>query len=131
MFGKPTRRAHLVALELAGVTLKPGELGLHKCNVKACVRVHELHVYPGTHSQNCLDRKEAGFKPVVPHVPGSLNGEAKLTEEQVILIRKIYEDGRSGRARRPLVTTIELAYKFGISASQVKRIINRQSWKHI
>lgn len=131
MFGKPTKRAHHVAIHLAGAIINPGEEGLHKCNVKRCVRYHPEHVYVGTPKQNAQDRKDSGFKSIVPWVPGTDNGASKLTEEQVLEIRRLYSLGRVGRARKGSMTTYMIADMFNVSSTQVKRIVNRQTWKHI
>jgi hypothetical protein len=131
MFGRPTRRAHVVALELAGVILQPGQQGLHKCNITRCVRVHPEHVYPGTHADNMQDRKATGFKPRVPWVPGESNGASKLTKKQVHEILHRYQEGKIGRVRRSSVTLQMLADEYEVSYTQVKRIIHRQAWRHL
>lgn len=136
MFGKPTRRAHLVAIELAGIAVLPGMLGLHKCNNTRCVRYHPDHVYVGTHSDNASDRWKAGvpdnFRESVSLVTrGEDNGAHKLTEEQVIEIRNLYENGRTGRARSSSMSMQKLANRFGMSYTQVKRIIHKQAWRHV
>jgi DNA-binding MarR family transcriptional regulator len=48
---------------------------------------------------------------------------ARVTSNQVLLIRKLYAKGS--------VTQAELADRFGISTSTVKSILARRSWKHI
>ena len=139
MFGRPTRRAHIIAIELAGVTLESGQLGLHKCNTPRCVRYHPEHVYVGDTAQNALDRWQsttpeqlASFKNSVSLVTrGSLNGEARLTEHHVIEIRKRYQEGLVGRLRRSRVSVYMLAAEYDVSPSQIKRIVNRQSWRHV
>jgi len=59
---------------------------------------------------------------------GELNGNATLTTAQVIELRERY-------ARRTQIgqrTSIrELAKRFGISESQVYRILHRQVWTHV
>lgn len=53
---------------------------------------------------------------------GSRNGHAKLTESQVIDIRKRYKSGATKR---------ELYTEYGMSRRAVSSILLRQSWKHI
>jgi len=59
---------------------------------------------------------------------GDLNGNSKLTSAKVIELRERY-------ARRYQIgqrTSIrELAQRFGISMSQVWRILHREVWKHV
>lgn len=44
--------AHRAALELEGVIIKVGMIGIHKCREKLCVRVHPEHVVVGTPLEN-------------------------------------------------------------------------------
>lgn len=54
---------------------------------------------------------------------GEANGRAKLTEEQVTKIRRLYSaDG---------VTHRELGARFGMGKTSVGRIINRKTWTHV
>lgn len=54
---------------------------------------------------------------------GSKNGRAKLTEEDVLLIRKLHEEG---------ISNSEL-YKMypQITPTSIRAIINKQTWKHL
>ena len=53
---------------------------------------------------------------------GIRNGSAKLTEKEVLAIRKDAKDGLSRR---------ELARKYSMSKRQLYKIIHRINWKHI
>ena len=56
-------------------------------------------------------------------VLGSRNGSAKLTEQQVIEIRKLYNTGKySGR---------ELARMYRMKSTPMQYLLNRKTWKHI
>jgi len=48
---------------------------------------------------------------------------ARVSSKQVLLIRKLYTKGN--------VTQSALAERFGMSTSNIKRILARRSWKHI
>ncbi len=54
---------------------------------------------------------------------GSRNGYAKLTDDDVVEIRRMYAAGST--------TQKEIATKFGICRSMVTRIVNRVIWRHI
>ena len=54
---------------------------------------------------------------------GSLNGNALLTEDKVIEIRKKYKPR--------IYTRIMLALEYNVKQSCIKDIVNRNSWKHI
>lgn len=54
---------------------------------------------------------------------GERNGEAKLTEDEVLQIYKLVREG--------VWTLQEIADRFGVGKSQVFRIKHRESWKHL
>jgi DNA invertase Pin-like site-specific DNA recombinase len=53
---------------------------------------------------------------------GSKAGSAKLTEEQVIEIRRLAAEGASHG---------EISKKFPVGRSTITRIVNRQMWTHL
>ena len=57
-------------------------------------------------------------------VTGEDNGQSKLTEKQVIEIRKLYEHNN-------LISYENLAHDFKISKAAIHKIITRKTWKHI
>lgn len=57
----------------------------------------------------------------VAHKPGEFNGQSKLTDEQVLEIRR--------RAPSELYKT--LAAEFGVRTTNICKIVLRQNWKHI
>jgi len=59
----------------------------------------------------------------VPGLKGSKHGMAKLTEEQVLEIRRLY-------ATDNFIQTA-LAKMFGVGHSLIGYIVNRKNWKHI
>ena len=54
---------------------------------------------------------------------GVKNSMAKLTDEEVLAIRKKYVNGKYGYVR--------LGKEFGVSPMNIKRIIKREMWQHI
>lgn len=73
-----------------------------------------------TKSSNQADRKLHGT-----WQGGERNGQAKLTESDVLEIRSLYKGKGNGPTQR------ELAEKFGIAQQGVSRIINRNYWTHV
>lgn len=69
-----------------------------------------------TRASNCEDRKRHGTAPV-----GSRHGQAKLTETDVLEIRRL------------AVSTDQriLAKKFNVSQSSISQIITETTWRHI
>ena len=74
----------------------------------------------GTYSDNQQDsiRNDKHRAP-----KGVANGGAKLTEDDVREIRRLYATGNFTRR--------ELARQFGVSVPTISKIVNRQTWKHV
>lgn len=71
----------------------------------------------GTRQQNVDDRK------INDRIPcGERSGTAKLTESQVLEIRKKYSDGASTR---------ELGSEFGVSRTHISQIVKGKKWSHL
>ena len=54
---------------------------------------------------------------------GAKNGNAKITETQVLEIRELYAKGR--------VSQEEIGKRYGIIQNAVSKIVRRRVWKHI
>ena len=107
-------RAHRYA---AGMVDWPPEIQTrHLCNVPACVNPE--HLTFGSNADNVRDRNEADRQ-----AKGVDNGNVKLTEEQVIEIRRRYADGG--------VTQQELGDEFGVARRTISDIIRREIWTHL
>lgn len=93
---------------------------LHKCDNPSCV--NPGHLFLGTQKDNVLDmvRKKRGVRP--PHYCGSRNNSAKLTERQVIEIRRLVATGE---------TYTSVAEAFGTSRQNIRLIHRRIHWRHI
>jgi predicted XRE-type DNA-binding protein len=88
------------------------------------IAVHRLcyrldHLYASTHADNMRDRGLAGNASVF----GERNGKAKLTEEDVLEIRRLYDE--EGFKQR------HVAERFGITQVQVSAIVRRVAWPHV
>jgi hypothetical protein len=71
-----------------------------------------------THKNNCQDQIRHGTT-----LRGDKNGMAKLTEGDVITMRKMYQAGRTSLRK--------VAELFNVSHQTVYRIINKTTWKHV
>ncbi len=71
-------------------------------------------------SINMYKQMENGFK--APVLKGELNGNSKLTSDQVLNMRKLREDGYSYN---------KLSMKFNVAKSTVVNIIKKKKWTHI
>lgn len=91
---------------------------LHTCDNPPCCNVD--HLFLGTNQDNADDMMR---KNRARPVRGEAHSRAKVTESQVLEIRVAYAAG--GTTHR------KLAARYGICASQVTRIINREFWGHV
>lgn len=107
-------QAHRFAWTLKHGAIPDGVKILHRCDNPPCVR----HLFSGSQADNVRDMMSKGRKnPLL----GQDHGMAKLTENQVLEIRRRYKYG-SGAA---------LAKEFGVKRLVVSRIVRRVSWKHL
>jgi hypothetical protein len=123
--GKRTSsRASRVAWELANGPIPDGLLVCHKCDNPACVNVE--HLFLGTHKDNMEDMVRKGRWNVGGKQRGSKgekHGQAKLTDAQVMEIRRLYAFGG--------ITCKELAVRYGIVQGIVSAIVNHKTWRHL
>lgn len=116
--GKKLKKAHRVSWFLSTGEWPPDDiLVCHHCDNPSCVRFD--HLFLGTHKDNTQDSVRKGRR-VYPC--GENHGNAKLTTDQIILIRE--EVTRRGDAPR-------IAKMLSVSESTVKRIAKMEAWKHV
>jgi hypothetical protein len=87
----------------------------HKCDNPKCVNPH--HHFFGTRAENMYDRKSKDR-----YEPGEGNGRAKLTEENVVDIRRRHASGEK---------VASLAREFGVSWTAVKYAIKGRNWRYL
>ena len=101
-----TRQAHRVSFELHRRPLPPGAVVMHACDRPACVNPDHLSV--GTKRSNAADMDRKGRR------------ATRLTSDQVLEIR-----GRRGESAEAL------ADLFGVTATTIRSIWARRSWKDV
>lgn len=84
----------------------------HRCDRPACI--NPRHLVSGTNADNVRDKMRRGRHK---------SGGSKLSEFQVRRIRQLYTDGG--------YTQKDLAEMFGVSATHVCYVVNREAWRHI
>ncbi len=112
--------AHRFAWTLLRGDVPEGIFVCHDCpggDVPRCVRPD--HMFLGTQGDNLRD---AGRKGRMSHF-GESNNKAKLTDEQVIEIRRLYAEGRS--------TQEALAARFGVCQGTIGKIVHGIHWPHL
>lgn len=100
----------------------PGELCvLHRCDNPPCV--NPKHLFLGTIADNNADMTAKGRQSIAHllHL-GEDHGMSKLTEADVRRVRVLYGAGIYQR---------EIGRRFGITQSQVHRIVTGKKWRHV
>lgn len=113
--------AHRMAYELTYGNIRNKKLLVcHKCDNRGCVNPN--HLFLGTHKDNLADMYRKNRQNNAD-TRGIKNGRAKLTDNDIINIRKTYIRGQ--------ISAKKLGEKYGISETTCLRIINRQGWIHV
>jgi hypothetical protein len=112
--GTPTK-APRVAWMLTHGPIPDGGLVCHSCDNPSCVNTD--HLFLGTHRANMDDMVAKGRQP-----QGVRNGQSKLSERDVIEIRRRCKDGHA---------FVSVRAAFGCSGELVSQIHKRKLWKHI
>ncbi len=103
--------AHRVAYELTKGSIPPGLIVRHRCDNPPCCNPD--HLILGTTLDNALDAQERG----------RLRKWSGITAEDVRHIRKMYASGEKTRK--------ELIKMYGFTASCLRDILIRHTWKHV
>lgn len=111
-YAKKHQRAHRISYAAFKDIIPEGLYVCHKCDVRACVNPD--HLFLGTLQENFKDMRLKGRS-----CKGSKKWSAKLTEEQVLAIRK---DSRS---------SFVIGKEYGVSKVAIEMIKRRATWRHI
>lgn len=118
-----TNRAHCLSWTWACGDIPPGMFICHHCDTPACVRPN--HLFLGTAADNSHDmvRKGRYVQPTNCGHAGIEHYAAKLSEQDVLAIRKRYAAGRE--------TYASLAAAYRVTFSNIAAIVKRRSWRHL
>lgn len=126
-FTKLACSVHRVSYTVLVTDIPKGKWVLHKCDNTRCVNPD--HLYIGTYRDNTRDmvlrgRGNGGPRfwkstPKINH-SGIHNGRAKLTEKQIMDIRKKYKSGK--------VSCRYLGRKYGVHNGTISKIVRKLSW---
>lgn len=106
---------HRVVWELTQGSIPEGMQVCHHCDNPACV--NPKHLFLGTASDNVVDSLRKHRRPIRR---GESHPMAKLTEQDVCIIRSLYATGK--------VTQTELANLYGFNQGHISRIVLRKEW---
>lgn len=116
--GKKTDvRSHRRSYEIFKGDISEGLQVCHKCDNPSCCNPD--HLFLGTPKENVQDCIKKGRR---PNSKKRAIASGKLKEEEVIEIRKLYNEGMSQK---------DIQDKFKISQSQVSGILSYKFWKHV
>jgi len=110
--------AHRVSYLITCGNIPEGLHVLHKCDNPPCI--NPRHLFLGTEKDNRADQIKKGRTCI-----GEKNGFSKLTESQVLQIRRLYKKGVVGRGQ------IAIGKLFGVHRINIRKIVNRITWRHI
>lgn len=114
--------AHRVAYELFSGPIPDQAIICHHCDNPPCC--HPNHLYAGTTAENMADMARRGrTNKERPSLRGERHPQSKLSDADVVEIRRTYASGKS--------TLATLATQYGITFQSVWRIIHRKNWKHV
>lgn len=109
--------AHKFSYELVKGKVPSGLMVCHTCdNVKCC---NPNHLYVGTQKDNMKDRTERGR---ASSRKGSCNGRARLTAEQVSVIKRKLLQG---------VSLQELSFEYKVSVPTIWQIRRGKNWSEV
>ena len=93
---------------------------LHKCDNPPCC--NPRHLFLGDTRDNSIDMVKKG-RGNTSDQTGEANGNSKLTESDVVEIRRLYSSGQ--------YTYKELASQFNVHFDLIGRIVKRKNWTHV
>ena len=89
-----------------------------RCDNRPCV--NPFHLFLGDNNANVQDKVSKGRS---AKLRGTEQSQAKLTEAQVIEIRRKYKPFEYGLE--------QLAKDYGVAQSLIFRIVHRKNWRHV
>ncbi len=110
--------AHRVSWIIHFGPIPIGKVVCHHCDNPPCPRPD--HLFIGTDRDN-IDDAIAKGRMIVPH--GEKHHAAKLTADIVVEMRQLASEGRMSQR--------ELARRYDVDHSTIKRVLNGTGWKHV
>lgn len=111
--------AHRLSFEIHHGPIAPGMFVCHHCDNPPCV--NPAHLFAGTAADNGADMAAKG-RSRNGGLRGTNHPQAKLTEADVLEIRRRYAKGETG---------VSLAREFDIQPTTVSWIVRRVTWSHL
>lgn len=140
-FGGKMVRCHRLVLSFINGEVSPDKLVCHKCDNPPCVNPD--HLFLGSSLDNQRDMSLKGRRRIIGkpwtrqqrekiatrfkenpelRARGERSGRAKLTNDEVIAMRKMRTEG---------ISYGEIAKQYGVTKRAVRLAVNRLTWQHI
>ena len=113
--GKTRRATHIGFFLEYGRWPKSDRFICHTCDHPWCQ--NPQHWFEGTHADNVTDSVKKQR-----HTKGSVQGLAKLTEQDIPVIREKYRAG---------MPSDRLAHEYHVGKSTMWAVVKKETWKHI
>lgn len=113
--GRDNPRSHRVSWVIRFGKIPENMCVCHTCDNRSCVNPD--HLFLGTYEDNNKDRKEKGRSAVGENAP-----TAKLTEKDVVLIKKLISKGATQRA---------IAKQFNVRHVTIGNIARGKTWRYL
>ncbi len=111
--------AHRLSYSIHHGAVPDGKFVCHHCDNRVCVNPH--HLFAGTHTDNMRDMWAKGRGDRVKRPRGERNGTSKLSEGDVVAMRRDRSEG---------ATLSDLARRFGVTESNASSICRGKTWTH-
>lgn len=114
---------HRASYEAFVGPVPPDMIVCHHCDTPRCIEPR--HLFVGTHLDNARDRDAKGRGRCFEGADrrGARNGRSKLSERDVVAIRRMYSDCS--------VTQQRIAEVFGVTQGAVTQIVLNKTWQHV
>ena len=112
-------RAHRLAYLTWVGPIPKGKIVCHICDNRRCVNPN--HLFLGEPKDNTHDMMKKGRHRYNPDCRGERHGNARLTTEQVLDIRRRISSEK----------TTALAKEFGVRSTTISNIVARRIWRHM
>ncbi len=118
--GRELMLAHRISWTIENGEIPAGMEILHRCDNPCCVNPN--HLISGTHHENILDMLRKGRYKKSFIFRGESHTEAKLRNEDIPEIRRLFDQG---------IPTRTIAKKYNVDSKTIWSVGKRISWTHI